>query len=204
MRSSRRAARRSAAAPRNSAANGTRNVCPVCLGIAGDACLFSISNLVEFIARMGLASGCSIAPKSVFARKNYFYPDLPKGYQISQYEEPICGPGGVEIDLDEDRRKTIGITRIHMEEDAGKSIHDIDVDTLVGSQPVWRAADRDRQRTGHPLSPRGLPLPVSHQADPDLPRYLRRRQHGGREVSDAMRTSPSGRWGRPRWGRKPK
>jgi aspartyl-tRNA(Asn)/glutamyl-tRNA(Gln) amidotransferase subunit B len=106
------------------------NVCPVCLGMPGTLPVLNI-NLVEFIARMGLASGCSIAPKSVFARKNYFYPDLPKGYQISQYEEPICGPGGVEIDLDEDRRKTIGITRIHMEEDAGKSIHDIDVDTLV-------------------------------------------------------------------------
>ena len=60
-----------------------------------------------------------------------FYPDLPKGYQISQYEEPICAHGSVEIDLDDGGRKRVGVTRIHMEEDAGKSIHDVDADTLV-------------------------------------------------------------------------
>lgn len=88
-------------------------------------------NLVEFIVRLGLATNCRIAPRSIFARKNYFYPDLPKGYQISQYEEPICIDGFVEIDLEDGTRKRIGITRIHMEEDAGKSIHDQDADTLV-------------------------------------------------------------------------
>jgi aspartyl-tRNA(Asn)/glutamyl-tRNA(Gln) amidotransferase subunit B len=88
-------------------------------------------NLVEFIIRMGIATGCRIAPRSIFARKNYFYPDLPKGYQISQFEEPICSGGFVEIDLEDGTRKRIGVTRIHMEEDAGKSIHDQDVDTLV-------------------------------------------------------------------------
>jgi len=87
--------------------------------------------LVEFVLKIGLATNCKIAPRSVFARKNYFYPDLPKGYQISQYEEPICIGGVVEIDTDDAQRKTIGLTRIHMEEDAGKSIHDLDVDTLV-------------------------------------------------------------------------
>jgi aspartyl-tRNA(Asn)/glutamyl-tRNA(Gln) amidotransferase subunit B len=106
------------------------NVCPVCLGMPGTLPVLNI-NLVEYILRMGLALGCSIAPRSTFARKNYFYPDLPKGYQISQYDEPICGPGSLEIDLDDGTRKTIGITRIHMEEDAGKSIHDLHVDTLV-------------------------------------------------------------------------
>jgi len=106
------------------------NVCPVCLGMPGSLPVLNI-NLVDFVLRMGLAVGCTIAPRSVFARKNYFYPDLPKGYQISQYEEPICTHGSVEIDLDDTARKTVGITRIHMEEDAGKSIHDLDVDTLV-------------------------------------------------------------------------
>lgn len=80
---------------------------------------------------MGLATNSRIASRSVFARKNYFYPDLPKGYQISQYEEPICSEGFVEIDLEDGTRKRIGLTRIHIEEDAGKSIHDLDPDTLV-------------------------------------------------------------------------
>jgi aspartyl-tRNA(Asn)/glutamyl-tRNA(Gln) amidotransferase subunit B len=106
------------------------NVCPVCLGMPGTLPVLN-RNLVEYILRMGLAVYCRIAPRSVFARKNYFYPDLPKGYQISQYEEPICSHGYVEIDLENGGRKRIGITRIHMEEDAGKSIHDLDPDTLV-------------------------------------------------------------------------
>jgi len=78
----------------------------------------------------------------------------------------------VEIDLDEDRRKTIGITRIHMEEDAGKSIHDIDVDTLVDLNRCGVPLIEIVSEPDIPLSPRGLPLPVPHQADPDLPRYL--------------------------------
>ena len=106
------------------------NVCPICLGMPGVLPVLN-KNLVEFIIRMGLATHCTVAPHSVFARKNYFYPDLPKGYQISQYEEPICTGGHVEIDLEDGTRKRIGLTRIHMEEDAGKSIHDLDVDTLV-------------------------------------------------------------------------
>lgn len=106
------------------------NVCPVCLGMPGTLPVLN-RNLVEFVLRMGVATNCRIALRSVFARKNYFYPDLPKGYQISQYEEPICSGGFTDIDLDDGSRKRIGITRIHMEEDAGKSIHDLDVDTLV-------------------------------------------------------------------------
>jgi aspartyl-tRNA(Asn)/glutamyl-tRNA(Gln) amidotransferase subunit B len=86
---------------------------------------------VEFAMKMGLATNCTIAPKSVFARKNYFYPDLPKGYQISQYDEPICVNGWLDVELNDGTTKRIGITRIHIEEDAGKSIHDQDVDTLV-------------------------------------------------------------------------
>ncbi len=106
------------------------NVCPVCLGMPGVLPVLN-KKLVEFIVLMGLATNCSITSRSIFARKNYFYPDLPKGYQISQYEEPICRNGFVEIDLPDGNRKKIGITRIHMEEDAGKSIHDQDEDTLI-------------------------------------------------------------------------
>jgi len=106
------------------------NVCPVCLGHPGTLPVLN-RNVVEFTLRMGIATGCTIRSRSRFARKNYFYPDLPKGYQISQYDDPICYGGSVEIELDDGTTKHIGITRIHMEEDAGKSIHDIDVDTLV-------------------------------------------------------------------------
>jgi aspartyl-tRNA(Asn)/glutamyl-tRNA(Gln) amidotransferase subunit B len=106
------------------------NVCPVCLGMPGTLPVLNRA-LVEFSIRMGLAVDCTIAPRSVFARKNYFYPDLPKGYQISQYEEPICIHGTVEIDVDEHTTKKIRLLRIHMEEDAGKSIHDQGADTLV-------------------------------------------------------------------------
>ncbi len=106
------------------------HVCPVCLGMPGTLPVLNQA-LVEFVLRMGLAVNCTIARRSVFARKNYFYPDLPKGYQISQYEEPICADGTIEIDVDETIRKSIRVKRIHMEEDAGKSIHDQGTDTLV-------------------------------------------------------------------------
>ena len=106
------------------------NVCPVCLGMPGVLPVLNV-RVVEFAIKMGIATSCSIAPRSVFARKNYFYPDLPKGYQVSQYAEPICTNGFVEIELEGGSRKKIGITRIHMEEDAGKSIHDVESDTLV-------------------------------------------------------------------------
>jgi aspartyl-tRNA(Asn)/glutamyl-tRNA(Gln) amidotransferase subunit B len=87
--------------------------------------------VVEFAVKLGLATNCKIRRYSIFARKNYFYPDLPKGYQISQYEEPICYDGYVEIELKEGVKKKIRLRRIHMEEDAGKSIHDQDIDTLI-------------------------------------------------------------------------
>jgi aspartyl-tRNA(Asn)/glutamyl-tRNA(Gln) amidotransferase subunit B len=102
------------------------NTCPICLGHPGVLPVLN-KNLVEFILRLGLATNCKIRERSIFARKNYFYPDLPKGYQISQYDKPICYEGWVEIN-----GKKIGITRIHMEEDSGKSIHDFaDDETLV-------------------------------------------------------------------------
>jgi aspartyl-tRNA(Asn)/glutamyl-tRNA(Gln) amidotransferase subunit B len=104
--------------------------CPVCLGHPGALPVLN-RQVVEFTLRLGIATHCRIRSRSLFARKNYFYPDLPKGYQITQYEEPICTDGWIEIELDDGRRKRIGIARIQMEEDAGKSIHDVEVETLV-------------------------------------------------------------------------
>lgn len=96
--------------------------CPVCIGMPGVLPVLN-KKALEFAIRTGLALNCTISPYSRFARKNYFYPDLPKGYQISQYELPICGKGFIEIVVDGDVKK-IGITRVHMEEDAGKNIHE--------------------------------------------------------------------------------
>ncbi len=97
------------------------NTCPVCTGMPGALPVLN-RKVVDFAIRAGLATNCRIVRNSVFARKNYFYPDLPKGYQISQFELPICLDGSLEIEV-EGRSKTIGITRIHMEEDAGKLVH---------------------------------------------------------------------------------
>jgi aspartyl-tRNA(Asn)/glutamyl-tRNA(Gln) amidotransferase subunit B len=98
------------------------NTCPVCMGMPGVLPVLN-KNVVDYGIRLGLATGCSIARKNIFARKNYFYPDLPKGYQITQYESPLCEHGFLEIETGSAVKK-IGITRIHMEEDAGKNIHD--------------------------------------------------------------------------------
>jgi len=95
--------------------------CPVCLGFPGALPVLN-RTVVDYAIRAGLATNCSIAPRSIFARKNYFYPDLPKGYQISQFDLPICLNGHLDIEV-EGERKRIGITRIHMEEDAGKLVH---------------------------------------------------------------------------------
>ncbi len=96
--------------------------CPVCTGLPGVLPVLNRKAL-EFTVRTGLAMNCRVSPFSRFARKNYFYPDLPKGYQISQYELPICEGGWLDISIDGETRR-IGITRIHMEEDAGKNIHE--------------------------------------------------------------------------------
>ena len=119
------------------------NTCPVCLGQPGTLPVLN-RRAVEFAIRTGVATNCSIETKSVFARKNYFYPDLPKGYQISQYELPICLKGHLDVEV-EGQAKRIGITRIHMEEDAGKLVHD---------HPETRAHDAswvDFNRGGTPL-----------------------------------------------------
>ena len=106
------------------------NVCPICLGHPGVLPVLN-KKVVEYSALMGMATNCKINESSIFARKNYFYPDLPKGYQISQYEEPICSDGFIIITNSNKENKQIRIERIHMEEDAGKSIHDSGSNTLV-------------------------------------------------------------------------
>jgi len=115
------------------------HVCPVCLGMPGVLPVLN-RQVVAFALRMAVATDCRVTRESRFARKNYFYPDLPKGYQISQYELPIAEAGQVEIQA-ADGVKCIGITRIHMEEDAGKLTHDPD-------RPVSYV---DFNRTGVPL-----------------------------------------------------
>ncbi|MGA8743800.1 MAG: Asp-tRNA(Asn)/Glu-tRNA(Gln) amidotransferase subunit GatB [Terracidiphilus sp.] len=99
------------------------NVCPVCLGLPGALPVLN-AKAVEFAVLASLALNCEVRERSIFARKNYFYPDLPKGYQISQYDKPLAEHGWIEVPTVDGSIKRIGITRLHMEEDAGKSLHD--------------------------------------------------------------------------------
>src|SRR5215510_13033318 len=99
------------------------NVCPVCLGLPGALPVLN-AKAVEYAVRAALALNCEIRENSIFARKNYFYPDLPKGYQISQYDKPLSEHGRLEIADGKGGWKRVGITRLHVEEDAGKSLHD--------------------------------------------------------------------------------
>ncbi|MBI2994161.1 MAG: Asp-tRNA(Asn)/Glu-tRNA(Gln) amidotransferase GatCAB subunit B, partial [Gammaproteobacteria bacterium] len=123
--------------------------CAIDLGLPGVLPVLN-AEAVRMAIRLGLAVKATIAGRPVFARKNYFYPDLPKGYQISQYELPIVSKGRLEIELHDGTRKTIRITRAHLEEDAGKSIHD-----GFGSQ------------TGIDLNRAGTPL-IEIVTEPDM------------------------------------
>ena len=114
--------------------------CAIDLGMPGVLPVLNQA-AVELAVRFGVSINAEIAHRSVFARKNYFYPDLPKGYQISQYELPIVGKGSLDIELDDGSTKRIGITRAHLEEDAGKSLHDV----------IPRASGIDLNRAGTPL-----------------------------------------------------
>jgi aspartyl-tRNA(Asn)/glutamyl-tRNA(Gln) amidotransferase subunit B len=121
-------------------AGPNEHTCPVCLGMPG---VLPVVNrrAVEFAIRAALATGCEINPRSRFARKNYFYPDLPKAYQISQYDEPFCRNGRITVDLEDGTQRVVRLTRIHMEEDAGKNVHD----------PSGRISKVDLNRAGVPL-----------------------------------------------------
>ena len=99
------------------------NICPVCLGLPGALPVLN-ARAVEFATLASLALHCEVRERSIFARKNYFYPDLPKGYQISLYDKPLAEHGWIEVPTAEGSIKRIGITRLHMEEDAGKSLHE--------------------------------------------------------------------------------
>ena len=99
------------------------NICPVCLGLPGALPVLN-AKAVEFATLAALALHCEVRERSIFARKNYFYPDLPKGYQISQFDRPIAEHGWIDVPTADGSMKRIGITRLHMEEDAGKSLHD--------------------------------------------------------------------------------
>jgi aspartyl-tRNA(Asn)/glutamyl-tRNA(Gln) amidotransferase subunit B len=127
------------------------NVCPVCLGLPGALPVLN-RKAVEMAIQAAIATHCRVNPFSRFARKNYFYPDLPKGYQISQYDQPLAEHGWLEIGLGE-AKKRIGITRIHLEDDAGKSIHD-------GFKDSDHYTYVDLNRSGTPL--------IEIVSDPDM------------------------------------
>src|SRR6185312_13423066 len=131
------------------------NVCPVCLGLPGALPVLN-RKAVEFAVLAAMALKCRVNETSIFARKNYFYPDLPKGYQISQFDKPIAEFGSIEIPVavgNSTEIKTIGITRLHMEEDAGKSLHDGFPDAL--------------DKTGIDLNRSGTPL-IEIVSEPDI------------------------------------
>jgi aspartyl-tRNA(Asn)/glutamyl-tRNA(Gln) amidotransferase subunit B len=139
-------------------------ICPVCSGQPGVLPVLN-RQVIDYALRMALATGCSIRQRSRFARKNYFYPDLPKGYQISQYDEPLAEHGAVEIWLDADDgpvRRSIRLNRIHVEEDAGKSIH----------LPAQAVSHVDLNRAGVPL--------IEIVSEPDL--------RSPQEAAEYMRT----------------
>src|SRR5215467_8990447 len=119
------------------------NVCPVCLGLPGALPVLN-RKAVEFAVLAAQALGCQVRETSIFARKNYFYPDLPKGYQISQYDKPLAEHGYIEIPSEGGTRR-IGITRLHLEEDAGKSLHE-------GFPAAYEKTAIDLNRTGVSLA----------------------------------------------------
>ena len=120
------------------------NVCPVCLGLPGALPVLN-AKAVEFATLASLAINCEVRERSIFARKNYFYPDLPKGYQISQFDKPLSEHGWIDVPTADGGTKRIGITRLHVEDDAGKSIHDGFSDSATRTYV-------DLNRSGTPLA----------------------------------------------------
>jgi aspartyl-tRNA(Asn)/glutamyl-tRNA(Gln) amidotransferase subunit B len=133
------------ACPNEFGAPPNSRTCPVCLGLPGTLPVPN-QTAIEYIVRIGLALGCRIAPHSLFHRKNYFYPDMPKNFQISQYDLPICIDGHLDINVDGAERR-IGITRVHMEEDTGKTVHGGASGRISGAD----YALEDYNRAGVPL-----------------------------------------------------
>jgi aspartyl-tRNA(Asn)/glutamyl-tRNA(Gln) amidotransferase subunit B len=120
------------------------NTCPVCLGMPGALPTLN-RKAVELAVKAATAIGCRVNPQSILARKNYFYPDLPKGYQISQYDQPLAEHGRLDITLEDGNKKTIGVTRLHIEDDAGKSMHE-------GFKDSDQFSYVDLNRSGTPLA----------------------------------------------------
>ena len=108
--------------PTEFGAEPNRHCCPICMAMPGTLPVLN-EKVVEYAVRAGLATNCEIEKNSKNDRKNYFYPDLPKSYQISQFDKPLCKNGHIEIEKENGEKKKIGITRIHIEEDAGKLNH---------------------------------------------------------------------------------
>src|SRR5271154_6614311 len=127
------------------------NICPTCLGLPGALPVLN-QRAVEFATLASLALNCQVRERSIFARKNYFYPDLPKGYQISQFDKPLAEHGWIEIKTANGLKK-IGITRVHLEEDAGKSLHD-----GLPDSSDWTSIDLNRS---------GVPL-IEIVSEPDI------------------------------------
>ena len=187
------------------------HTCEICLAHPG-ALPVPNGKAIEFTIKLGLALGCEISEHAIFARKNYFYPDLPKGYQISQYEEPLCGPGKLVVPT-ADGDETVGIVRAHLEEDAAKTVHaggatgrsvgaDYSlVDFNRGGTPLLEIVTR----AGPSLRRRGRPLPPAAATDDRRARDLRRGDGEGHAArrrerlrARARRRRATGRAGRSR------
>src|SRR6266404_3757850 len=145
--------------------------CPVCQGMPGSL-PFINRRAVEFGIMTALAIGCEINAHNRFARKHYYYPDMPKNYQISQYEEPLAEHGRLAVDAGGGPRE-IGIQRVHLEEDVGKLVHEGALEQR-GLQPGRGAPDGDRLQARPPEPGGGRRLPEDGARDPDLPARVRR------------------------------
>ena len=149
----------------------TRTSAPSAWGIPGSLPVTN-EKAVEYATRIALALDCRIADRTIFHRKNYFYPDLPKAYQISQYDLPLGIGGHLDVEMEDGSILRVGITRVHMEEDAGKLVHAGGASGRIARsrllagrlQPGRHAAGRDRQRAGHPHARAGPQLPDPAQA----------------------------------------
>ncbi len=161
------------------------HTCPVCLGLPGVLPVPNAEAIVKTLLT-GEMLGCQIATRCKFDRKNYFYPDMPKNYQISQYDEPLCAGGHVTLDLlaypkDAQKEPTtvadkpIRLVRIHLEEDVAKSFHFDDGTSGIRLQPRRHAADGNRQRSRHGVAGGGVRVSLRAEADPRLRRRERTR-----------------------------